>query len=238
MLGGGVALALLLTAGPAMAAPGLRRPNVRGRPVAVVPGVFPALAVVTVAAVHVVWRPDRVSLVIVMLAVTFGLGGLVVDLVGGARATRRGLEIGGLVTVAEIGMAMVAGSLLVPGLVGAVAAAVLILAGALSLRAPWPPGIGVAAGALALLPLSMWATGSPMVVAVAPGAAAGAVLAPLDLRGRLRSGQAATGSLGASVAAVVAARTGLEGRLLVTGAALAMAGAGWLMMSVRRRRTA
>lgn len=226
-LGGGIALVLLLSTG--RVPPLVRRPNRRGRRVTMVPGVFPALAIVLVAAVRSVIHPETVPLVVVSLALVYGWAGLFAETVGGPAFGRRGLEVAGLGLVAEWAASLLAGAQIAPGVVGAVTAGALVASGAHVLRARWPPGVACATPVVGFLSLLFWGSASPMLETLAPGVAVAAILAPLDVRGRLVAGRSASGTLGACLGAVVASKAGAGARAL--GAILA------LVLAIARRGT-
>ena len=83
LLGAGIALTLLLVASPALAS-GMRRPNLRGRPVPVVAGVLPAVAVLLVAGIWAIQEPAGPTLGAALVAAGFGFTGGLLSCVRGA----------------------------------------------------------------------------------------------------------------------------------------------------------
>ena len=238
ILGAGITLGLFLLAAPALASPLWRRPNVRGRQVTSLPGLFPAASVVLVSAVRAELRPESVPVAPVALAVAFGFGGLLIDAGVGHLARGRGLEAAGVAFVIEAGVALAAAGALAPGRAGVVLAAADVVAGAVVLRVAWPPGVACGAGAAGFSVLAVAIGASPLLEAAAPAAAAAAVLFPLDFRGRLVAGRAAAGTVGAVLGAVVAARASSPGRAAFAAAALLAAAGPRAVAQIRRRRPA
>jgi hypothetical protein len=223
VLGAGVTVALLLLSGPALGTASLRRPNRRGRQVSLVPGAFPAAAIVIVGAVRVLARPESVEIVTLLLATTFGLGGLWADAVGGPILSVRGLDAAGVAIVLEVGIALFAAGQLASGRWGVVSAALVILGFVAALRATWREGVAVAGGDLVFLVAALVVGGGRIVEAAAPGVAAAAVLAPLALQGRLLLGRAGTGTIGAVTGALVCVHSSPTARLAWAAGAIAVA---------------
>ena len=205
--GAGVALALFLVAAPGLANASARAPNVRGRAVSLLPGMFPAIAVTVVAAARALSRPETLAPSVVMVAVLFGAGGLVADITGG-RLWRGGLDVAGVVLVAECALALVAASAVVNRFSTVLAIAAVVVSAVFLLRAPWPP-----------VTMDVAATGAFLVLAVG----ALAVLVPLDARGRLVPGAAAAGTMGATLGLVTGVHATTIGRGLFVVVAVALA---------------
>ena len=235
VLSAGVVLGLLLVTGPALSAPILRRPNARGRRVTLLAGLFPAVTVVLVAVCRLVVQPDAMVTTAVLLAVTFGTGGLLSDVAGGRPAVRKGLEVRGVIVMTEVAVALVAAAGLATTPGGRLAAAADVVAVAALFRSPWPAGATSIAGAAAFVPLVLWAPRSPLVEASLPAAVAAAVLAPFERQGRLLGGRAVGGVLGALIGAVLAPRLPTAWRVAVAVAAGAGAAAPGALERARRR---
>ena len=220
--GAGVALALFLVAAPGLANASARAPNVRGRAVSLLPGMFPAIAVTVVAAARALSRPETLAPSVVMVAVLFGAGGLVADITGG-RLWRGGLDVAGVVLVAECALALVAASAVVNRFSTVLAIAAVVVSAVFLLRAPWPPvTMGVAAIG-AFLVLVVWLRDSELLATAAPAVGALAVLVPLDARGRLVPGAAAAGTMGATLGLVTGVHATTIGRGLFVVVAVALA---------------
>lgn len=213
VLAAGLVLGLLLASGPALGAPALRRPNLRGRPVTLVPGLFPAIVVVSVSGLRSLARPEHVGLLVLLLAVGFGLTGFLSDLLESDWRMARGLEISGLLLVLQVSLALAAGAELAPGRVGTVTATALVLGFVALHLAPWPAETASAGGVVLFVGVALWAGGGQMVEEALPAMVTMAVLAPFGLRGRLLTGRAGGATVGALTGAVVAAHSTPTGRL-------------------------
>ena len=233
LLGAGLTLGLLLAAGPAVSASTLRVENVRGHRVSLVPGLFPALSVALGAAARAFIDPGQVGIPVVAAGVTFGLTGLIRDAIDGGGGARFGLDIHGLLVVTEMAAAVVVAGQVASGPAAVAASAAALCATAWALSGAWPSGSPPVAALAGFAGLVAWVGESALLTAAAPAVAGALVLAPLDLRGRLRAGRATAGTLGAALGTVVAARATTWACAVVTLVGLSLA---VLPTVVRRRR--